>query len=83
MLMSLDKSNHQQVSNFSNQLIPLPAFKKSGRCPLEPYHLLFHHKQSLVDSGAFVRFGKRWLVDEEKFFEWLRAHGDKGSHHSK
>ena len=82
MLMSLDKSIHLQVSNLSNQLIPLPAFKKSGRCPLELYHLLFHHKQSLVDSGAFVRFGKRWLVDEEKFFEWLRAYGDKGSHHS-
>ena len=66
----------------SAELIPLPAFKKSGRCPLEPYHLLFHHKQSLVDSGAFVMFGKRWLIDEKKFFDWLRDHGDKGSHHS-
>ena len=65
-----------------NTLIPLPIFKKSGRCPLEPYHLLFHHKESLVESGAFIKFGKRWLVDEFKFFDWLREHGEKGSHHN-
>ena len=78
------------MANQSNQtstetpktLIQLPAFKKSGRCPLEPYHLLFHHKESLVEYGAFIYFGKRWLVDESKFFEWLREHGEKGSHHS-
>ena len=78
------------MANQSNQtstetpktLIQLPAFKKSGRCPLEPYHLLFHHKESLVEYGALIKFGKRWLVDESKFFEWLREHGEKGSHHS-
>ena len=78
------------MANQSNQtstetpktLIQLPAFKKSGRCPLEPYHLLFHHKESLVEYGAFIKFGKRWLVDELKFFDWLREHGEKGSHHS-
>ena len=78
------------MANQSNQtstespktLIQLPAFKKSGRCPLEPYHLLFHHKESLVEYGAFIKFGKRWLVDEFKFFEWLREHGEKGFHHN-
>ena len=78
------------MANQSNQtstetpktLIQLPAFKKSGRCPLEPYHLLFHHKESLVEYGAFIKFVKRWLVDEFKFFEWLREHGEKGSHHN-
>ncbi len=65
-----------------NTLISLPAFNKSGRCPLEPYHLLFHHKESLVEYGALIKFGKRWLVDESKFFDWLREHGEKGSHHS-
>ena len=65
-----------------NTLISLPAFKKSGRCPLEPYHLIFHHKESLEEYGALIKFGKRWLVDESKFFEWLREHGEKGSHHS-
>ena len=71
---------NQNSSPKSNPLITLPAFKKSGRCPVEPNHLLVNHKQSLVDFGAFVRFGRRWLVDEEKFFDWLRANGDKGSH---
>ena len=65
-----------------NTLISLPTFKKSGRCPLEPYHLLFHHKESLLEYGALIKFGKRWLVDEFKFFDWLREHGEKGSHHS-
>lgn len=65
-----------------NTLISLPTFKKSGRCPLEPYHLLFHHEESLVEYGALIKFGKRWLVDETKFFDWLREHGEKGSHHS-
>ena len=64
-----------------NTLIPLPTFKKSDRCPLEPYHLLFHHKESLVEYGALIKFGKRWLVDEFKFFDWLRENGEKGSHH--
>ena len=65
-----------------NTLISLPEFKKSGRSPLEPYHLLFHHKENLVEYGAFIKFGKRWLVDESKFFDWLREHGEKGSHHN-
>ena len=76
-----NQSNQTSTEN-PNTLIPLPTFKKSGRCPLEPYHLLFHHKESLVEYGAFIKFGKRWLVDESKFFDWLREHGEKGSHHS-
>ena len=79
--MSIEETKNHLLTDF-HQLIPLPAFKKSGRCPLEPYHLLFHHKQSLVASGAFLRFGRRWMVDEAKFFAWLREHGEKGSHHS-
>ena len=72
--------DHIQHDNQS-QLITLPAFKKSGRCPVEPYHLLFHHKESLVESGACVKFGKRWLIDEVKFNQWRRDNGSKGSHH--
>ena len=72
--------DHIQHDNQS-QLIPLPAFKKSGRCPVEPYHLLFHHKESLVEFGACVKFGKRWLIDEVKFIQWLRDDGSMGSHH--
>ena len=80
--MIVSQSQQNNEDNPTNTLIPLPTFKKSGRCPLEPYHLLFHHKESLVEYGAFIKFGKRWLVDEFKFFDWLREHGEKGSHHS-
>ena len=80
--MIVSQSQQNNEDNPTNTLIPLPTFKKSGRCPLEPYHLLFHHKESLVEYGAFIKFGKRWLVDEFKFFKWLREHGEKGSHHN-
>ena len=80
--MIVSQSQQNNEDNPTNTLIPLPTFKNSGRCPLEPYHLLFHHKESLVEYGALIKFGKRWLVDESKFFDWLREHGEKGSHHS-
>ena len=54
-------------------LIPLHIFKKSGRCPVEPYHHIFRNKESLVDFGAIVPNGSRWLVDEAKFHDWFRA----------
>lgn len=60
-------------------LIALAEFKRSGRCPVEPYHTIFHHKKSLVDSGAIVKHGRVWLVDEPKFFGWLREYGSSQS----
>ena len=60
------------MTETNNTLTPLPKFKSSGRCPVEPYHLIFRHKQSLVDFGAIVPFGNRWLVDEAKFHDWFR-----------
>ena len=60
-------------------LTPLVKFKTSGRCPCEPYHLIFHHRQSLEQSGAIVKFGRRWLVDEPLFFDWLRKNGKNAS----
>jgi len=56
----------------TNQLIPLTEYKKSGRCPVEPYHLIFRHKPSLEKYGAIFRYGKKWLIDEPKFNNWLR-----------
>ena len=58
----------------TNPLIPLADFKRSGRCPVEPYHLIFNHKESLVDFGAIIQYGSKWLVDEEKFHDWFRMH---------
>jgi len=59
----------------ANTLITLKEFKKSGRCPVEPYHLIHYHKESLVKYGAIVRFGKRWMFDEPLFFDWIREFG--------
>ena len=60
------------MNESNGMLTPLPKFKNSGRCPVEPYHLIFRHKDSLVDFGAIVPYGSRWLVDEVKFHEWFR-----------
>lgn len=68
--MSYATSNQEVV----NALIPLADFKKSGRCPVEPYHLIFRHKESLESYGAIFRYGKKWLIDEAMFMDWLRDH---------
>ena len=60
------------MNESNGMLTPLPKFKNSGRRPVEPYHLIFRHKESLVDFGAIVPYGSRWLVDEVKFHEWFR-----------
>ena len=62
-----------------NPLIPLPKFKNSDRCPVEPYHLIFKYKQSLVEFGAIVPYGSRWLVDEAKFHDWFRANANQNN----
>ena len=56
-------------------LIPLSAFKKSGRAPLEMNHLIFNNKDSLESSGAIVRYGRKWLVSEPHLYQWLRRFG--------
>ena len=60
------------MNESNGMLTPLPKFKNSGGCPVEPYHLIFRHKESLEDFGAIVPYGSRWLVDEAKFHEWFR-----------
>ena len=60
------------MSESNGMLTPLSKFKNSGRCPVESYHLIFRHKESLVEFGAIVPYGSRWLVDEVKFHDWFR-----------
>jgi len=36
-------------------------------------HMLFHLGRELEDAGVVVRFGRRILIDEARFLEWLRA----------
>ncbi len=43
------------------------AFKPGG-----VRHLIFNEKiNGLADSGAVVRLGRKVLINEEKFFDWL------------
>ena len=50
-------------------------FRKSGRSPIEMHHAIFHHKESLVEYGAIVKFGRKWLVSEGHLYQWLREVG--------
>ena len=47
-------TQEQTQENPDNQtpLIPLSDFRKSGRAPVEMYHLIFYNKDSLVKHGA-------------------------------
>ena len=58
------------------RLTPAAEFQRSERCPINLRWVIFHQKDSLQDFGAIIRFGKRrWLVDEEKFYTWLKEFG--------
>ena len=58
------------------RLTPAAEFQRSERCPINLRWVIFHQKDSLQDYGAIIRFGKRrWLVDEDKFINWLRENG--------
>lgn len=58
-------------------LIPAIEFIKSGACPVSFYHLVFNEKEAMLEDGAIVRNGKRWLVDPPRFFDYLRTRGRK------
>ena len=73
--MTTQQEQTQPTLNDQSPLTPLADFRKSGRAPVEMYHLIFHHKKSLVEHGAICKFGSKWLVSEGHLFQWLRAHG--------
>lgn len=48
-----------------------PAFPEGGL-----RHRIFYAKENgLFVSGALVRNGRRVLIDEGRFFDWLRGRG--------
>ena len=50
-----------------------PSFPEGGL-----RHLIFHAgSNGLQKSGALVRVGRKVLIDEERFFSWLKPSGDK------
>jgi len=73
MNSSIDQTNN--TPDNQKPLIPLADFRKSGRSPIEMHHLIFHHKESLVEHGAICKFGRKWLVSEGQLFQWLREQG--------
>lgn len=60
------------MQSTQSPLTPLSKFKQSGRCPVEPYHLIFNEGPAMEAYGAIIKFGSRWLVDEGLFFSCLR-----------
>ena len=73
MNTSIDQTNN--TPDNQKPLIPLADFRKSGRSPIEMHHAIFHHKESLVEYGAIVKFGRKWLVSEGHLYQWLREQG--------
>lgn len=52
-----------------------PAFSEGA---LRMY--IFHEKQNgLSKSGAIVRIGRKVLIDEEKFFDWVRSQNGRAA----
>ena len=69
-------ANHPKESpDEQGPLIPLAEFRRSGRAPVEMYHLIFHHRESLVAAGVIVKYGAKWLVSERNLYQWLRENG--------
>ena len=69
-------ANHPKESpDEQSPLTPLSEFRKSGRAPIEMYHCIFHHRDSLVEAGAIVKYGAKWLVSEPHLYQWLRENG--------
>lgn len=41
-------------------------------------HQIFHAEENgLSTSGALLRNGRRILIDEEKFFDWIKLQNDQ------
>jgi len=63
-----------------NSLIPLTEWSKLH--PWPPIgglrHLVFHAKENGFDS-VIRRVGRRVLIDEQAFFEWIEAQNSKKS----
>ncbi len=65
------------VSGKSSRLIPVPEWPKIH--PWPPLgglrHLIFHARRNGFDV-VIRRVGRRVLIDESAFFDWVDAHGN-------
>lgn len=53
--------------------VPQMAARNEGFTVGGLRHILFYRGRELEEAGVVVRFGRRILIDEAKFIEWLRA----------
>lgn len=61
-----------QSEETTRKLVTLIEFRRSGDCPIEPYHLLMDEGEKMQKFGAAVRYGRKWLIDPDRFYEYLR-----------
>lgn len=64
---------------YSRRLIPVTQWQKFHSWPPTGglRHLIFYSKQNGFDA-CIIRAGRRVLIDESKFFEWIdsqKSHG--------
>jgi len=52
-----------------------PAFPEGGL----RWRIFHADKNGLAESGAIIRNGRRILIDDEKFFDWIRREGREAS----
>ena len=70
-----DETNKKYTEPEYQPLISLPDLIRSGRAPVDMYHLILFNKESLVKEGVIVRYGNQWLVSEPELYRWLRIYG--------
>lgn len=52
-----------------------PAFPLGGL-----RHLIFHENENgLAKSGAIIRVGGKVLIDETRFFDWVKSHATRAA----
>ncbi len=68
------QENHQET-NSPRKLIPVTQWPRHHAWP--PIgglrHLIFHEKSNGFDS-CVLRAGRRVLIDESRFFDWVDSH---------
>lgn len=63
------------------RLIPVTAWPKYHPWPsVAGLRYLINRAEENGISNAVIRIGRRVLVDEEKFLEWARSHGNQLTH---
>lgn len=50
----------------------------AARCPISFYHCVHRNREALLESGAIKRYGRKWLVHPERFYEILGTLDTKG-----